>query len=117
MTVTIGVTSAFIVRELHDDGTRTLPSPDEISTNADRLMEALLDLEESCGVEDSAISANLAEGTIEVSVVAHGDTYEEAEATAQSCVRTAIHAIGGHTPDWRADFEVQNRQSELLVVA
>ena len=103
---------AFAVR---DHNGRMLP-PDELHTQGELLMGALLDLE-GCNkdVKDPATSSDAEAGsvTVELAVAAASDA--DALACALNICRTAIHTIGGSTPNWpaepgaeaRADFTPQ----------
>lgn len=115
MTVVIEVKSTFGVNCVNLDGVHVVPDPDSLTADLDRVMEALLELEDTdCGIFDSGVAADLAAGEVEISVMAEAATYEKAEEIASSCVRSAIHKAGGATPGWTGLFEVQNKQSELV---
>ena len=59
------------------------------------IMDDLLTLEDSTDyLTDSALGLNLAKHSIEISVVAKADTYEECVASSMSAIRQAIDASG-----------------------
>lgn len=77
---------------------------DELHEQGNQLMEALLDLEDcNDGMCDSTVSTDATRGILRVEFSL--STTDKAEAFAQSLTiaRSAIHAIGGHTPDWPTD--------------
>lgn len=63
---------------------------------------------------DSAVSVDAGARTIAVEVTASGETFEDAEATASSCIRSAIHATGGETSAWDADMALTEKKSRLV---
>ena len=67
----------------------------------ERLMDELLKLEQ-CTPEmlDPAVSTEYDRDVVLVELVVVGKPYVGALDTALAVVRTAIHAIGGGTPDW-----------------
>lgn len=74
-------------------------SVDELDQHTDAVMDELLALE--CDdVTDADISAELVRGVVEVSIVAGADNFDAALERADACIRSAIHAAGGHTPVW-----------------
>jgi len=93
---------------------RMLP-PEELHTQGELLMDALLDLEKcNEALRDPATSSDAETGgvTIDLSVTAATDA--EAVASAMNICRTAIHAIGGSTPTWPADStEVDARTTDF----
>ena len=86
------------------------PEADEFEDLFDTLIDELSDLED-CNDQllDSTVSTDAELMRVEISVTAIGDTFEEAEATADSCIRSAIHGTGGITKDWQTTA----KQAEL----
>jgi hypothetical protein len=80
----------------------------ELRGEVGRIMDQLLALENAgCGISDAAISLDLATSTVSVELVAQGKDFQEAVTRADSSVRAAIHAAGGHTPQWRVTASTQ----------
>jgi hypothetical protein len=73
---------------------------DTLAEHLDAVMEELVDL----GAADPAVGARLDANEVEVSVSVEADTLDEAQTTGNSMIRSAIHAAGGSTPDWRIDW-------------
>lgn len=89
------------------------PNAEELESAAGQLMDQLLALEAAgCGIHSSAVSLDLASGTVEVEVSVDHDDEEAAQAVSQSCIRAAIHATGGHTASW--DVASDQVTSELI---
>lgn len=74
--------------------------PEELHSQGEQLMVALLDLEKCNDVRDSATSSDTATGKVTVDLFVAVETSAEAAQIALTVCRTAIHAIGGSTPDW-----------------
>lgn len=87
---------------------------DDIDAHTDAVMDELLKLE-SESISDSDLSADLKDCTVEVSIVGHAETFDEAAAIADSAIRTAIHAAGGSTPEW-SSVEYTPQHSEAGMV-
>lgn len=83
---------------------------DELDQHTDEVMEQLL-LLESDTITDSDVSATLTTGEVSVSIAAAAETYDEALECADACIRSAIHAAGGHTPNW---VTVATRSRQLV---
>lgn len=89
---------------------RAVPTvePDELAValeaHFDDVMEELLRLESAPGsqVTDGDVSAQLATGEVEISVVVDASDPDEAISVGMGAIRAAIHAANGHTPDWKA---------------
>jgi hypothetical protein len=82
---------------------RMLP-PEELHTQGELLMGALLDLEKcNDNMQDPATSSDTEAGAVTVDLSVTAATDAEAVACAMNICRTAIHAIGGSTPTWPAD--------------
>ena len=81
----------------------------QLEDAADRLMEQLLALEGAeCGTHSAAVSVDLGEHEITIEVGVDESDLNVATAVARSCIRAAIHATGGATPDWdRAPTKVR----------
>lgn len=78
------------------------PDANELEDLFDTLTDELSDLEDTNDqFLDSTVSIDFDAMRVEIAVTAVGDSFEEAEATADSCVRAAIHATGGITRDWK----------------
>jgi hypothetical protein len=90
-------------------GMDSMPLDEELN----RVMEELVRLSATdCGIDDPALShdANLGMVTVEVTVTA--EDFDKAVETADACIRTAIHAAGGHTPGW--NLEKRSQHAELV---
>ena len=86
----------------------------DLDAHTDLVMEALMDLENET-VFDSDVSVNISTNTVWISIAASGDTFEEASACADACIRTAIHAAGGHTPSWgQVQFTTSKSEADLV---
>lgn len=86
----------------------------DLDTQTDLVMDELVSLEEET-VFDSDLSVDFAENTVQISIAARGDSFEEAMARADSCIRAAIHAAGGHTPRWtEATFATSKSEADLV---
>ena len=83
---------------------------DLLDKHTDLVIQELLKQEAFCGLFDSTVSADLGKRVVEIDVCAEADSFEDAVALADSCIRTAIHAAGGHTHDWRTT----STQAELV---
>lgn len=104
MTETFTLHAEFSVLDM--DGVR-------LTEAAEALMEQLLALEEAgCGIHSSAVSVDLGKHIVEVEVATDADSFDVAYARVDSCVRAAIHATGGFTPDW--DQAPQHINPELV---
>lgn len=99
-----------VVVELHHIFTVNNLDPDKFEAEGSALMDALLDLEKAGACSDSAVSIDIGRRRIEIEVVGVGDNFEEAAERADSCIRTAIHAVGGATPTWEPVTISEHRQ-------
>lgn len=61
------------------------------------------------------VSAALTQRVVEVTVIAAGRDFGDAADLAQSTIRTAIHAAGGHTPRWKAPVFAPTASAAELV--
>lgn len=85
-----------------------------LDEHTDAVIEELLTLEDE-SLSDSDVTVELANSRVTVSVSAHAATFDEAVARGDVAIRTAIHASGGHTPEWEnTHFEVLRSEAELL---
>lgn len=75
-----------------------------LERHLDSVMEELLKLE-SDTVSTSDISATLATGEVELSVVVRADNVADGFTVGMSTIRCAVHAAGGYTPDWDDDAD------------
>ena len=106
MTTTYNVRGVFTVTDM---------DPKQLEVAADKLMEQLLALENAgCGIHSSAVSADLGASQLEVEVSIDADSKKIALSVAQSCIRAAIHATGGATPEWQ---QAPPRVNAALVTA
>lgn len=73
----------------------------DLLKQSELVMEALLD-QEACNHDftDSAVAADAGRGVMEIESTSTGEDLAHAVATAQSVVRSALHATGISTPDW-----------------
>lgn len=104
MTIQIELRRAFTVGGVE---------PADLEIEAGRLMEKLQDLEKSGCIRDPAVALDLGKALIEIEVVGEGDTFEDAVATADSSIRTAIHAGGGATPAWQ-NIRTESQHAQLV---
>lgn len=85
-----------------------------LDLHSDEVMNELLALEAD-DLHDSDVSISLVKKEIEISVVAGADDYDEAMLKADSAIRAAIHAAGGHTPEWKAlEFSPTSTVADLV---
>lgn len=115
MTVSIALRSAFNVTPAHQRDAEGLE--DHIWDVAD----ALSDLEDvpNPSIHSSAVSADLANRSVIIEVVATGSTYAEAEECGRAAMRSAIHAAYGQTNSWGRPgqdnpWDQESVHSELL---
>ncbi|UPK62465.1 hypothetical protein MYP14_16920 [Rhodococcus pyridinivorans] len=67
----------------------------------ERIIDPLLDAFEGVeGPEDVDLGFDLSTGTLSISMVVEADSQAHALEDAVAAARTAIHATGGHTPEW-----------------
>jgi capsid portal protein len=91
--------------------TRTT-TDDEFFEHVDEVTRQLLNLEKTCEITDSTVSADSGKNHVEIEILAFGADFAAAQDLANSSVRTAIHAAGGATHDWR--FTQVNSQATAL---
>ena len=89
---------------------------EDLDAHTDLVAEELFKLEEGDdSLSDSDVSAAIGDGVVEIGVVAVAPTFDDAVATADAAIRTAIHAAGGSTPDWTTPvFSPTSSTAELL---
>jgi hypothetical protein len=77
------------------------PDVQSLLDHVDSVMENLAELE-GCteGFLDSTVGVDAATGMFEAEVTVDANHAEEAFSLGMSCLRSAIHKAGGHTPDW-----------------
>ncbi|MFJ8130960.1 hypothetical protein [Streptomyces hydrogenans] len=77
---------------------------DALSDSAERVMEALLDLE-ACDslLSDSGVAMDADDMLVDVELTVAGTSAPDTLRYAQAAIRTAIHAAGHGTPDWPND--------------
>jgi hypothetical protein len=77
----------------------------------DSVTEALFDLEAASEtLLDADVTSSLSENTISLSIVATGETIEDASENASSAIRSAIHKSGA-TPGWDQAVEIARHQA------
>lgn len=65
------------------------------------VMDHLVELEDGdAALSDADMSAGLAVGRVEISIVVDADSIEGAAAAGMVAIRCAVHAAGGYTPGW-----------------
>jgi hypothetical protein len=106
MTTTFNVIGVFTVTDMDRN---------QLEVAAGKLMEQLLALEDAgCGIHSSAVSADLGASQFQVEVSIDADSKKIALSVAQPCIRAAIHATGGATPEWE---QAPTRVNAALVTA
>lgn len=86
----------------------------DLDDHTDAVMDELLKLENE-NICDSDVSADLEEHTVEISIVASAETFDEAASLADATIRTAIHAAGGSTPKWKSvSYLPQKSEADLI---
>lgn len=76
------------------------------------VMDELVKLADgNCGISDPAISYDSERKLVTIEVVAENEDFDDAVLTANSCIRSAIHAAGGATPGWAV--EKRSQKAEL----
>ncbi|WP_433369031.1 hypothetical protein ACQPZX_42700 [Actinoplanes sp. CA-142083] len=92
-----------LVFSVRDRKGRPLP-PEQLHDEGARLMEALLDLEKcNDNMRDSATSSDTEAGQVTVDFLVSEESDSKAVDSALTLCRTAIHAIGGATPNWPSE--------------
>ncbi len=86
-----------LTRYLIEVGCRVEPMTEDLEPHFLRLMDALL---EEPGAIDPDITAGLATGDILISMGVNAETDSSALERALVYARSAIHKVGGSTPNW-----------------
>ncbi len=88
---------------------------DDFEAILDDLTDELSDLEDAhSDLLDAAVFVSVEERTLTIAATASGESFDDAESVAQSCIRAAIHATGGATEDWNDAMDIQHKESTLL---
>lgn len=103
-----------LVARVVDETGRSPDDRDAFSRHLDEVMEELIRLE----VLDPFVGGDLAQGHVEISLGVTASSDLEAAQKAFTCIRSAVHAAGGATPDWEARwrFERIERAQQLIDV-
>jgi len=75
--------------------------PEDLEDHLDAVLDELLDLDE---IIEPDYAATLALGKVAFTMAVDAETQDEAQTAFSVCMRTAIHAAEGATPDWEARF-------------
>ncbi|GEP38586.1 hypothetical protein NPS01_22490 [Nocardioides psychrotolerans] len=91
---------------------------DDIRDSCDRVMEALLDIEEQEGrVHSAAVSLDLGQMRLTIEIAVDAETIDEAVAIVDDATSRAMSA-GGHRPGDPAEYpELVEKHAEVLVPA
>lgn len=109
MTISMAVEARFTLN-LDEDASR-----DVVVSHVDDVMTELIKLSETdCPISDPAVSLDLGRKEVLVELRADGGDFDEVAALVDSCLRSAIHAAGGRTPDWAVKSQ---QHQELLAPA
>ncbi|GAA1386225.1 hypothetical protein GCM10009639_09750 [Kitasatospora putterlickiae] len=83
---------------------------DEPSNSAERVMEALLDLE-ACDSRlcDSGVAMDATDMTVDIELTATGGDAPDTLRYAQTAIRAAIHAAGDGAPEWPDQMVAERR--------
>lgn len=76
----------------------------DLDAHTDSVMEHLIALEDDA-LTDSDVAVDFSKNVVDVAVIARAQTFDVALENADSAIRTAIHAAGGSTPDWKSPIE------------
>lgn len=107
----VKVVKRFIVTVV---GTTEVPQPEALDALTDQVMDELVALE-SASLKDADVSATLTQGLVDITIVGVADDFDEATVIANSAIRTAIHAAGGHTPKWETPvFSATSASADLV---
>ena len=86
----------------------------DLDAHTDVVMDQLVALEDE-RISDADVSVDFSKDSVEISVVAHADSFDEAVEQADAAIRTAIHAAGGSTAGWtRVKFTPQTSNADLV---
>lgn len=93
-------------------------SDDQLVQHVGEVMDELLSLEDAGSpIGDAALSLDTAERTVLVELAATGPTYPDAAASGLSAIRAAIHAAGGHTPEWPSLADILEPGAALMAIS
>lgn len=88
----------------------------DLDAHTDSVMDELVALEDEY-IRDADVSVSFEAGEVEISIVAIAEDFDTAAAKADSTIRTAIHAAGGHTPHWSGvTFTPTKSETDLIAV-
>lgn len=74
---------------------------DGLLDQVDEITQHLTELEDCTpGLLDNSIGIDTSTGMFEAEITIEADKAEDAFSAGMSCLRSAIHAAGGSTPDW-----------------
>jgi hypothetical protein len=89
-------------------------TPERLHAQGAELMAALLDLEKcNDNMQDPATSSDADASQITAEMLMEADDPFEAAKCALTLCRTAIHTIGGSTPNWPSDSSTDTRTDFL----
>lgn len=87
-----------------------LEDPSALEGMGDALMDELLDLEEAgCGIHSASVAVDMGLSVVEVTVSVDAEDDETARRVGESCIRAAIHAIGGGQ-DLNKPWDIEPKQ-------
>ncbi len=88
---------------------------DEFHAEGERVMDELLKLEDA-GFADAAVSTDYASATMTLEGLFQVEGDFDVMNKALAIFRCALHATGGHTPDWPSvgDLEIQDERTSYL---
>ena len=84
---------------------------DDLDAQTDSVMDHLVDLEDS-RLSDSSMDVVFSQKLVSISVLSKGKNLESALEYGSSAIRTAIHAAGGSTPNWKAPDPSRSKSSK-----
>lgn len=87
---------------------------EDLDAQTDAVMNHLVDLEDA-HLSDISMDVIFSEQLVTISVLSRKNTLVEALEHASSAIRTAIHAAGGSTPDWKSPDTFEPTHSKYEV--
>lgn len=87
---------------------------EDLDAQTDAVMDHLVDLEDA-DLSDSSMDVIFSEKLVTISVLSRNKTLEGALEHASGAIRTAIHAAGGSTPDWKSPDTIGPSQTKYEV--
>ena len=79
---------------------------DSVAEQVEVIIEHLIDLEDTdCGLIDSTIGLDLGNRVLDAELTVEAETRGAALDCGVACLRSAIHAAGGGTPEWEDEPE------------